>query len=396
MNASPNSTVSDPWVRPDPSPISIIVPTFREAANIPHLAARVAGMFRTSGLSGELLILDDDSRDGTDEVVDALGLPWVRLIVRTRNRGLSPAVIDGLRAARFDRLVVMDADLSHPPEKIPEMLAELDAGADFVIGSRYVAGGTTDAEWGLFRQLNSRVATLLARPFTTAADPMAGFFALRADTFRRGEAGLNPIGYKIGLELLVKCGCRDVREVPIHFADRIFGDSKLSMAEQLKYVRHLGRLAEFRYPAAVQLAKFSAVGAVGTVVNLAVLTALTLAGVSVEFAVAAAVLVSLAGNFELNRRFTFPEARGGSVLGQFAAFAATCSLGAAVNYVTNVALLWLSPGLYPQAAALVGIAAGMIFNFVGCRTVAFRPATVEPAVGPTAPAEAKPAAVTER
>src|SRR5262249_14226205 len=148
-------------------------------------------------------LMDDNSRDGTEEAVAQLHRDWVRLIVRTHDRGLSPAVLDGLRAARHNVFVVMDADLSHPPEKIPELVRALQDGADFVIGSRYVAGGTTDAEWGLFRWLNSRVATLLAWPLTSARDPMAGFFALTRPTFERGQGALNPIGYKIGLELLV-------------------------------------------------------------------------------------------------------------------------------------------------------------------------------------------------
>src|SRR5207247_2034186 len=169
------------------------------------------------------------------------------LLVRTANRGLSPAVLDGLRAARHDRLVVMDADLSHPPEKIPDLLAALEGGADFVIGSRYVPGGSTDAEWGLFRWLNSKLATLLARPLTSAKPPMAGFFAWRRGTFEAG-VDLNPIGYKIGLELIVKCRCRKIAEVPIHFADRKVGQSKLSFREQLRYLQHLRRLFIYQYP----------------------------------------------------------------------------------------------------------------------------------------------------
>src|SRR5206468_4514805 len=104
-----------------------------------------------------------------------------------------------------------------------------------------------DAQWGLFRWLNSKVATLLARPFTSAKDPMAGFFALRRSTLEAGT-DLNPIGYKIGLELIVKCGCRRIAEVPIHFADRQVGQSKLSFKEQLRYLQHLRRLFIYRYP----------------------------------------------------------------------------------------------------------------------------------------------------
>ena len=107
----------------------------------------------------------------------------------------------------------MDADLSHPPEVLPAMLAKLDGGADFVLGSRYVSGGTTSHDWGFLRWLNSRVATLLARPLTSVRDPMSGFFALRRSTFELGK-DFNPVGYKIGLELIVKCGCERVRRGP--------------------------------------------------------------------------------------------------------------------------------------------------------------------------------------
>jgi dolichol-phosphate mannosyltransferase len=230
------------------STVSIIVPAWKEAQNLPHLIDRIDQVRLRHSLTVELLVVDDDSRDGTEELIEALGRPEVRLIVRKSERGLSSAVVAGLSAARHDILVVMDADLSHPPEKVPEMLAALNAGHDFVIGSRYVRGGSTDSRWGLFRWLNSRAATLLARPFTRARDPLSGFFALRRQTFERGAGLLNPIGYKIGLELLVKCGCRNVKEVPIHFADRTRGQSKLSLAEQLRYLRHLARLCSYRRP----------------------------------------------------------------------------------------------------------------------------------------------------
>lgn len=226
--------------------VSIIVPTYKEAENLPHLLARIDTVRENASLDLELLIMDDSSPDDTPAVVAREARPWVKLIIRTSNRGLSPAVIDGLQAATKDVLLVMDADLSHPPERIPDMLRALDEGADFVIGSRYVAGATTDEDWGLFRWINSKVATALARPFTTAKDPMSGFFALRRTRFAEAQA-LNAIGYKIGLELLVKCACRDVREVPIHFADRQFGESKLNLAEQIRYIRHLGRLFAYKF-----------------------------------------------------------------------------------------------------------------------------------------------------
>lgn len=224
---------------------SIIVPTFREAEALPELIERVGALRSATRSILELLIVDDDSRDGTEELIRSRREPWVRLILRKEDRGLSQAVLEGLRQARGDILVVMDADLSHPPEVIPEMQSTLAAGADFVAGSRYIEGGTTADTWGLFRFINSRIATYLARPLTDMTDPMSGFFALPRHVFERIEKP-NPLGYKIGLELIVRCRCQDVREIPIHFANRKHGESKLTLHQQLLYVRHLGRLYRYK------------------------------------------------------------------------------------------------------------------------------------------------------
>lgn len=225
--------------------LSIVVPTYREAESLPDLIDRIAQLRADAHLDLELLIVDDDSRDGTNAVIAARAEPWVQLFVRTSDRGLSQAVLFGLRRAHGRSLVVMDADLSHPPEVIPVMLAELAAGADFVLGSRYVTGGTTADDWGLLRFLNSRVATFLARPLTQVSDPMSGFFALPRAVFERA-VDPSPLGYKIGLELLVRCRCERVREVPIHFSNRLRGESKLTLNQQLLYLRHLARLYKFK------------------------------------------------------------------------------------------------------------------------------------------------------
>ncbi len=223
--------------------VSVIVPTYQEVESLPHLIARLSPLtarFR----SFELVIMDDDSKDGTEALVKKLALPWVRLVVRTEDRGLSQAVVEGLETARYDTIVVMDADLSHPPEMIPRMVVEAMAH-EFVVGSRYVGGGGVDQDWSLFRWINSRIATWMARPFTRVRDPMSGFFAFRRSLLDRAPE-LNPVGYKIGLELIVKCDARDVVEVPIHFSDRKYGESKLSLREHLAYVRHIARLTAFK------------------------------------------------------------------------------------------------------------------------------------------------------
>jgi len=242
--SSEMNTTNGPRAAPT---LSIVVPTFREAESLPHLISRISRLRSAAAACSisELLIVDDNSRDGTEELIAARAEPWIELIVRTRDRGLSQSVLEGLGRARGDVLVVMDADLSHPPEVIVDMVAAISDGADFVVGSRYVSGGSTADDWGLFRWVNSRVATWLARPLTDISDPMSGFFALPRFVFERAQ-NPSPLGYKIGLELIVRCGCQNVREVPIHFANREHGHSKLTLREQLLYVRHLTRLYRFK------------------------------------------------------------------------------------------------------------------------------------------------------
>ncbi|HWB20252.1 MAG TPA: polyprenol monophosphomannose synthase [Phycisphaerales bacterium] len=227
--------------------VSVVIPTYKEADNLPHIVPQVSRALAGAKLVHEIILVDDNSQDGSDAIASTLALDFpVRFLCRTTERGLSSAVIHGFKHAVGDVVVCMDADLSHPPDKLPELVhAILTDHADFALGSRYVKGGSTDAQWTLFRHLNSRVATLMARPLTSIRDPMSGFFALKRDRFL-AASDLNPIGYKIGLELLVKTGSRNVREVPIHFADRTRGKSKLSARQQWMYVLHLRRLMWYK------------------------------------------------------------------------------------------------------------------------------------------------------
>jgi dolichol-phosphate mannosyltransferase len=361
-----------------PLSITIIVPTYKEAENLPHLIDLVAEVRKGHGLNIDLLIMDDDSRDGSVEIVASRPEEWVQIIVRTADRGLSEAVLEGLRRARGEFLVCMDADLSHPPAALLQMVAKLQAGADFVLGSRYVKGGSTSHDWGFLRWLNSRVATLLARPLTTVADPMAGFFALRRSTFENGR-DFNPVGYKIGLELIVKCGCERIVEVPIHFEDRRFGKSKLTLNQQLLYLKHLRRLYIFKFGVWTQLMQFLIVGGLGTIVNLALLTMLIAIGVPMAAAVAGAILLSMCFNFVLNRRFSFSLARRKPWRPQFFGYMAASSIGALINYAMTLLVLVRMTGARPQTAAMIGIAAGTLFNFVTSRYLVFRLSHIRPA-----------------
>jgi len=351
--------------------VTIVVPTYKEVESLPHLIERVAKVRAESGLDITMLIMDDDSGDGSVEMIAARPETWVRIVVRTTDRGLSQAVLEGARCARGEYLVCMDADLSHPPEVLPAMLAKLNDGADFVLGSRYVSGGTTSHDWGFLRWANSRVATLLATPLTSVRDPMSGFFALRRSTFELGK-DFNPVGYKIALELIVKCRCERVVEIPIHFEDRRSGKSKLTFRQQVLYLQHLRRLYTFKYGAWTQLMQFIVVGGMGTIVNLAALSVLLALAVPQRPAIALAIFVAMWFNFVVNRRFSFSTTRHRPWLRQSVAFVAASSIGAFINYATTLFVVVHVSWLRLQVAALIGVAVGTLFNFTASRYLVFR------------------------
>ena len=224
--------------------VSVVVPTYNERENVGALAERVFSVLDPA--ASELLIVDDDSPDGTAAAVAKLAETWpVRVLVRRGERGLARAVICGLRAARGALLVSLDADLSHPPEVIPKLVAALEDGSvQMAIGSRFVAGGRVDLHWPLHRRVNSLLGRALAAPLTRVRDMMSGFFAVRSADLRLDR--LRPVGYKIALELIVRHGWTNVVEVPITFSDRAAGRTKLNLAEQFRYLEHLRRL--YGYP----------------------------------------------------------------------------------------------------------------------------------------------------
>ena len=198
---------------------------------------------------------------------------------------------------------------------------------------------------------------------------MAGFFALRRETFTSAK-DLNPIGYKIGLELIVKCGCENVQELPIAFANRLHGESKLSLNEQIKYLRHLHRLYEHRFGTAWRLLQFLVIGGSGAIVDVATLFVfLGLLPFSVARAVA--IWVAMTWNFALNRNLTFVSAKSGSRTKQYFGFCLGCLLGAVLNWSISVLLL-SELHVPPFAAAAAGILAGAVSNFVVCQRVVFR------------------------
>jgi dolichol-phosphate mannosyltransferase len=228
--------------------LSLIVPTYNEAENLPELVNRVRSAME--GYSFELIFVDDDSPDHTAAVAERLKSECpIKLVVRYRERGLSSAVLTGFGHASGPVLGVLDADLQHPPEHLRSMLMEIHRGADLAVASRYGPGGR-EVGGGVARKIMSRAATLLARAVLSSArmtpDPLSGFFLLRRDVVDGVE--LKPVGYKILLEVLSRGRARRVKSLPYVFHQRKRGDSKFGWREQAKSLGHMLRLAfaEFR------------------------------------------------------------------------------------------------------------------------------------------------------
>lgn len=222
--------------------VSLLVPTYNEAANIGALASATRAAL--AGLEAEMLVLDDASPDGTADAADRAEPGFCRAVRRTGPRGLSHAVIEGFAVAKGDFLVVMDADLSHPPELLPRLLAPLRAGdADLAVASRYVPGGSTPG-WPLRRRVTSRVACWLARPFTPVKDATSGYFACRREVVQGVD--FDARGFKIGLEVFVKGRWKRVVEVPYAFQDRRAGESKLGARVMFHYLEQLAALVPRR------------------------------------------------------------------------------------------------------------------------------------------------------
>ena len=213
--------------------VSIIVPTRNEVENVAVLVSQIV----VSAVPfHEILFVDNDSTDGTRDVIRSLnGNRAIRLIEQDQAKpGLASAIMLGAKAAEGELLLVMDADLSHPPERINDLLAPLLAGtADMVIGSRYITGGSTPG-WPFWRRILSRAGAALAYPLTGVHDSMSGFFAIVRS--RLLELAPPAIGFKIAFEAIVGAGSTlRVREIPVEFRDRARGQSKMSFGIALRF-----------------------------------------------------------------------------------------------------------------------------------------------------------------
>lgn len=290
--------------------LSVIVPTFNEAPNVEELVRRVT--LATQGLDAEILFVDDSSDDTPDVIrrVAATASIPVRLLHRdTPVGGLSGAVIEGLRMNDSRWSVVMDGDLQHRPETLPEIVAKGDAtGADVVVASRHVDGGSSDGLSGGFRRFVSQASIKATKAIFPSrlhgtTDPMSGFFGLR-----RGSVEVDALharGFKILLEILARQDLT-IEEVPLVFEARLAGTSKADMKQGIALGRQLFDLKFGR------ISGFAAIGALGAGANLVILYGLQKFGVGYLAAACIAAVVTIVGNFLLQERFIFNDLKAGA------------------------------------------------------------------------------------
>lgn len=355
--------------------LTVIIPTFKEEANIRNIVTEVDTVFKKNGLNGEILVVDDNSPDNTIAIVNELKKtqPNVSLLVRTSDHGLSQSVADGFLHASSDVFIVIDADFSHPPALIPKMYQEIRAGSDVVVGSRYMEGGGIK-KWPLKRRIISLGATFLGRLlFPDITDPVSGFFAIRKDVV--AQAQLKPRGYKILLEVLGKGIWEKDTEIPFEFSDREVGASKLKIKTIIEYAQQVTDITLYSFTHHQSAAwrewtrvfKFGIVGISGIVVNLGVLYLLVqYAGLNDLLASVIATELAILNNFVWNDLWTFRSVESRELPGRWQRLIAF-NLVSAGGVVINFGIFYFLTrgfGIYYLLAQLIGILVAFAWNFL--------------------------------
>ncbi|MGO4681889.1 glycosyltransferase [Microbacterium sp. 2MCAF23] len=351
---------------------TVIIPTFNERDNIAALISRVSAALRDR--EGEILFVDDSADDTPDvirELAATASMP-VRLLHRDKPvGGLGGAVVEGIRSASFDVCIVMDGDLQHPPELLPEMIDRYEEGdADVVVASRYIGGGDNGGLAGALRVGVSRSATLLTKAMfpirlSGASDPMTGYFLV--DRRRVDPDALRPNGFKILLEILVRSDVR-IAEVPMEFGERLHGQSKASFVQGMEFLKHLARL---RFG---KMSLFAIIGAVGALANLVIMWALTHLGVEYVWAAIIAAEVTIVGNFILQERYVFNDMRdeASSIGVRFAQSFTFNNVEAAVR-IPILALMVESWHISSILAAAISLVAAFFVRFLFHSLVVYAP-----------------------
>lgn len=352
--------------------IVIILPTYNERENIVLMIRALQEQFRVIPHDMHILVVDDNSPDGTADAVRAEAPAWpnVHLITGTK-QGLGAAYIRGMNHAinelRADAVMQMDSDFSHNPKDVPRLIAELDAGADFVIGSRYVPGGKIPDEWSFFRRMNSKWGNIFARYIAgmyKVKDCTAGFRAIRSpfinkidpDTLKvKGYAFLTSLLHEAILNRAV------VREIPVEYIERTRGETKLGFSDIIEFMVNAWWI---RLERSRTFLKFAAVGTGGVVVNLGSFTVLMNMGLNKFLASPIAIEVSIVSNFLFNNYWTFSQRdMSDKIHIRGLKFNAVSFAALAVSYSTFLFLSVLDPAGIPQVHQAVGIVPATLINY---------------------------------
>jgi dolichol-phosphate mannosyltransferase len=368
-----------PWTPPQ---LAVIVPSYNERDNVALLYEKVATALQ--GVAFEFIVVDDNSPDGTAEVVKGMARehPNVRCIHRIGRRGLSSAVVEGISASAAPYFAVIDADLQHDEAILPRMLEKALAGDHIVVGTRYTAEGSVGEGLSKTREAGSKLATRLSGLLTgkSLSDPMSGFFLMRRDVFDEVAPALSNDGFKILLDIIVSAGRARARrgkelrigEVPYTFRPRHAGESKMS---PLIVVQFLGlivsKLTGGLLPTSFLL--FGLVGGFGVIVHMGTLwLAHERAGLDFVWAQTLAVIVAMTFNYVVNNELTYAnkKLRGWRFWTGLLTFYAVCSIGALAN-VSVASWIYAFDGQF-YLAGLLGVLMSVVFNYSVTRVFTWR------------------------
>lgn len=370
----PTDSLAVPAATASESPLqfSLILPTYQERDNIPKIVQILTDLLDPIlPEQYELIVVDDDSPDGTWQVAAQLmpQYPQLQVMRRQQEKGLSTAVIRGWQAARGNVLGVIDADLQHPPQVLLDLWQEMVQGADLAVGSRHIEGGGV-SEWSLIRRCLSRGAQMLGllilpEVIGRLSDPMSGYFMVRRGAI--AQQIMSPVGYKILIEVTARGRIRWIGEVGYVFRERETGESKVTWKQYVEYIQHLIRLRFSLWPVK-RFIRFGVVGLSGVFVNMAVFYLLR--GVLELGLTRSAILsaeVAIINNFLWNDLWTFGDIssrqKGQSKrLKRFLKFNLICLSGLILN-VLVLNLLFNVFGINEYVGQLVAIAAVTLWNF---------------------------------
>lgn len=366
--------------------VTIVIPTYNEAGNIADLVSEIFDLLDASKYQAHVLVVDDDSPDGTQAVVEKCmeSHPQLYLITGDKN-GLGNAYKRGIAYAlgtlKSDIVMQMDADFSHAPKDIPRLLEIIDQGADFVIGSRYVEGGAIPINWGTLRRWNSRIGNWVARfaaGIEGVNDCTAGFRAIRASLLRQIKiANIPTNGYAFQISLLFAAARQNakVAEVPVAFIDRTKGDSKLGWQDILEF---LVAAVAIRVRKSATLIKFGIVGASGVLVNVGCFALLLSLGANKYVASPIAVEISILWNFWWNNKWTFRWRKpDNSVSNRALMFNAASLVTLAISFGSFVTLSWIFPTLHSYLVQALSILPAALLNYIINSLWTFRDAVHE-------------------